>query len=395
MMPGIGYWLKLLRETTLRLEGTPIPTDVPYQVPLFGGWNQVGNPFARDLPVSEIFVAFGSEQPVDLTTAEQRQWVQRTVWVWDPQRGYQIAETVSQWQGFWVRALRPSGVRLMFGTELGKRGVGRRTAANSQGRVSKGEHSKAKAAHHSPVANRQPSLLWSVHFTVTAPGSPPDTENRLGVFRLSPLVTRHPPLVKPPMVPGSVFAGWESTDGLLAHDFRANRPKQVWTLIVRSDLPDGAPVTLYWDGLTQVPKSVRLSLTDLTTNERFALRNRSSYTFIARKGEARKFILEAIQAPALPLVRITSVQPLRGRGMLVGLILTSPAWVRLEIQTLTGRTVRVIAERFITQLPSVTLFWDGRYQTGNFVPFGTYLLCVIAKDEDGRQQQAVRTVMLR
>lgn len=388
MMPGIGYWLKLFQETTLRVEGTPIPADSPYQVPLFGGWNQVGNPFARDLPVSEILVAFGSEQPVDLTTAEQRQWVQRNVWVWDPQRGYQIAEAVRQWQGFWVRALRPSGVRLVFGT-------GRKTMANSKWRMANDEHSPAKDAHQSPVANRQSPFLWSVRFIVTAPGSPPDTENRLGVFPSDSKSDSPTRIAKPPMVPGSVWAGWESPDGLLAYDFRSNRPNLRWKFVVVSDLPDGTPITLYWEGLSEVPRSMRLSLTDLTTNQRFALRNRSSYTFIAHKGEARMFVVEAIQAPALPLVRIVSVQPVRGRGTLVQLMLTSPAQVRLEIQTLTGRTVRVIANQFISRLPSVTLLWDGRDHTGNFVPFGAYLLRAIARDEDGREQQAIRTVMVR
>lgn len=396
MMPGVGYWLKLLRETTISVEGTPIPTDVPYQIPLFGGFNQVGNPFAKDLPVGEILVAFGNEPPVDLVTAEQRQWVQRIVWVWSPQLGYQIAQTVRQWQGFWVRSLRPSGVRLVFG--MGRRKRHGDTRIWRQG-DKKGTLGYIALSPHHPITL---SPIWSLRFIVTAPNSPPDTENRIGVVSdgtgLAPT-----PISKPPMVPNTVWAAFEGLSSdphsplpiPIAHDFRPNRSNLRWKFVVHPDLPDNTPVTLRWDGLTEVPKSVRISVTDTTTNERFSLRSRSSYTFVARKGEARRFVVEASQAPTLPLVSITSVQPMRGRGALVQLLLTSPAQVRLEVQSLTGRTVRIVAEQFVSRLPTMTFLWDGRDQNGNPLPLGSYLLRVVARDEFGREQQAVRTVMVR
>jgi hypothetical protein len=108
MMPGVGYWLKVTQDVTLQVQGTPLSEGELYQVPLMGGWNQVGNPYARDLPVSEIGASLGTEGVVDLATAGQRQWLDATVWIWDAQqRRYQIAQTVQQWQGFWIRALRP------------------------------------------------------------------------------------------------------------------------------------------------------------------------------------------------------------------------------------------------------------------------------------------------
>ncbi len=368
MMPGVGYWLKLFRETTLRVEGTPIPTDQPYQVPLFGGFNQVGNPFARDLPVGEILVAFGNEQPVGLAEAEQRGWVQNAVWVWDSVRGYQLAQTVRQWQGFWVRALRPSGVRLVFNWSRSR-----------------------SFAFQSPIPNPQ-SPRWSVRLIATAPNAPTDAENLFGVVAEKKSLSR---LTKPPMVPNSVWAAFVSEDELVAHDWRFEGSRQRWTFVVRSDLPDGTPITVRWDGLAQVPRTLALVATDLTTNERFSLRNRSSYTFIARKGETRSFTIEAVPVPTAPLVRIATVQALRGRGLAVRLVLTAPAQVRAELRTLMGRPVRVLTEAFVTRLPSVTLVWDGRDQSGVPLPRGAYILSVTARDELGREQQAMRTVMLR
>jgi len=374
MMPGVGYWIKLLQDTTIRVEGTPIPTDQPYEIPLYGGFNQVGNPFARDLPVGEILVMFGNEGPVGLAEAERRGWVQNAIWVWDKVQGYQLAQTVRQWQGFWVRALRASGVRLVFNWSRSRQVVGRiQSVGNSK-------------------LSRDGSVRWSVRLVVTAPNSPVDAENRFGVVSGSQLPSR---IAKPPMVPNSAWAAFVSDGETVAHDFRSERASQKWMFIVKSDLPDNTPVTLRWEGLAQLPRSVSIVATDLTTGERFSLRNRSSYTFAARKGETRQFAIEAVQVPSTPLVSIASVQSLRGRGLAARLVLTSPAHVRAEIRTLTGRTVRLLTETFVTRLPSFLVFWDGRDNSGNPLPFGAYLLVVKARDEIGREQQAIRTVMLK
>jgi hypothetical protein len=404
MMPGVGYWLKLLRETTIRVEGTPVPSDQPYQIPLYGGFNQVGNPFARDLPVGEILVAFGNEGPVGLAEAERRAWVQNAIWVWDKVQGYQLAQTIRPWQGFWVRALRPSGVRLVFNwsrTRGAGRGAGERSRLAQIQPMSVGtlsSNSSLVPRPSSPVP-----ILWSVRLIVTAPNSPADTENRFGIASGSQLPSR---IFKPPMVPNSVWAAFvcegtrDTGQGtgeveLVAHDIRPEGSSRKWRFIVKSDLPDNTPVTLRWDGLAQLPRTISLVVTDLTTKERLSLRSRSSYTFIAQRGETRQFLIEAVQSSSAPLVRIVSVQSLRGRGLTARLVLTAPAQVRSEIRTLTGRTIRILTDTFVAQPSPFNLLWDGRDRTGTPLPFGAYLLVVNARDEFGREQQVIRTVMLR
>jgi hypothetical protein len=154
-------------------------------------------------------------------------------------------------------------------------------------------------------------------------------------------------------------------------------------------------VTLRWEGLAQLPRTISLVVTDLTTKERLSLRSRSSYTFIAQRGETRQFLIEAVQSSSAPLVRIVSVQSLRGRGLTARLVLTAPAQVRSEIRTLTGRTIRILTDTFVAQTSPFNLLWDGRDRTGTPLPFGAYLLVVNARDEFGREQQVIRTVMLR
>lgn len=370
MMPGIGYWLKLQQETTIKVEGTPIPSDQPYQIPLHGGFNQVGNPFARDLSISEILVAFGNEGPISLYEAEQKAWVQNAIWIWDRTQGYQLAQTVRPWQGFWVRALRASGVRLVFNWSRSK-SVQTRSAS---GRIL-GLH----------------SVRWAVRLKVTAPDTPADTENLFGVS--STLRTPYR-ISKPPMLPNSVWAAFIAGGEMVAHDFRPEGAEQRWSFIVKSDLPDDTPVTLGWEEVSQLPKTVTLIVTDLTTNESFSLRSRSNYIFTTCKGETRQFSIKVFQVSTVPLVKIASLQSLRGRGLVARLILTAPAQVRAEIRTLTGRTVRILTDTFIPP-SSLNLLWDGRNRIGEPLPLGAYLFVVSARDEIGRVYRAVRTVMLR
>lgn len=370
MAPGVGYWLRLLQDTTLQVQGTPVPNGEPYQVPLFGGWNQLGNPYNRDLPVGEIQAMLGTEGPVDLNTAQQRQWLQATVWVWDPQqRRYQIAETVRTWQGFWIRALRP-GVRLIFGSP--------RLRAHRQ---------------VTPSATPSPSPQWTVQLMVTTDDAA-DTENRFGVL---PAGATPIQVVKPPIVPDSVWAAFVPTDGTdpLAHDFRPNGTTLRWHFIVTNGLAHDTQITLRWNGVSSVPRTVQVWLTDTATGERLSLRQRSHYTFTARAKETRRFTFEAVTVSAVPLVRIIGVQPLRGRGLLVRLATPAPVQVQAEVRTLAGRLVHRFAERFIGRAPVTTLSWNGRDATGALVPAGPYLITVAARTDDGREQRAVQVVMLR
>ena len=55
---GTGVWLISRSGGTLSADrGTTVRTDRPFQIPLREGWNLIGNPFAFDVPVSQLRVA--------------------------------------------------------------------------------------------------------------------------------------------------------------------------------------------------------------------------------------------------------------------------------------------------------------------------------------------------
>ncbi|PSQ86443.1 MAG: T9SS C-terminal target domain-containing protein, partial [Bacteroidetes bacterium QH_2_63_10] len=54
---GQGLWLITQSGTTLGpVQGTSLRTDQPYEIPLREGWNLIGNPFAFEVPVSQLRV---------------------------------------------------------------------------------------------------------------------------------------------------------------------------------------------------------------------------------------------------------------------------------------------------------------------------------------------------
>ncbi|MCS7252880.1 MAG: hypothetical protein RMK18_05195 [Armatimonadota bacterium] len=124
MHPGIGYWLKLNEDTTISVQGAPTPTDEPFEIPLLGGFNQLANPFTFPIRVSGFRVQYGDGQLMDLQSASQAGLIDPTIWVWTQENGYQAADVIEPWGGFWVRSLKPIGVWLIIppiGASVGKR----------------------------------------------------------------------------------------------------------------------------------------------------------------------------------------------------------------------------------------------------------------------------------
>ncbi|MCS7224748.1 MAG: hypothetical protein NZ959_09375 [Armatimonadetes bacterium] len=379
MAPGVGYWLKVLRETTITVEGAPVSPDLNYEVPLFGGFNQLGNPYPDppSLPVSALQVAFGLEGPLPLDIAEQRGWVQKTIWTWSPQTGYRIAESVEPWQGFWIRCLRPSGVRLIF------------PAGRSQRRSPSAAFATGDGAE---------SLGPYVSFRLEAPGSPPDSENRLGLATGQEIIQ----VFKPPPVPGTLYGGFvpdrvfrsAGERELLSYDLKPNSSRLRWHFLVRSDLPNKTTAQLTWSGSKQWSPNFWLTMTDPTAGHNFSLHQRSAYSFTLAPGEERLLIIEARRGNRLPLVTINSLRSDRGKGLSLVLTVAGPARVRTEVFTVSGRRVGLLDDRFVPSVASVPVQWNGRME-GSFMPRGVYLLRVTAEDLEGRRFQAVRTVSWR
>ncbi len=66
---GQGYWIRFPSASYLHLTGTPASTTSAYSIPLQQGWNQIGDPFPVDVPLSSISVVNSAGAPVGLLGA--------------------------------------------------------------------------------------------------------------------------------------------------------------------------------------------------------------------------------------------------------------------------------------------------------------------------------------
>ena len=118
--PGRGYWLGVgPNGYATPVQASLPPADRAYEVPLLGGWNQIGVPFNRAQAASSILVRYGGFAPVSLAVAQSRGWVAPGVWRWRPEGGYVRADgeggALVPFEGYFIfRAAPARGVALVF-----------------------------------------------------------------------------------------------------------------------------------------------------------------------------------------------------------------------------------------------------------------------------------------
>ena len=253
--PGRGYWLGV--ETSgyaTQIQGSEPPRDKPYEVPLEGGWNQVGVPFNRAFSVSAIRVRYGGFAPVSLSVAQARGYVAPGVWRWLPQGGYARADVsngqLAPFEGVFIFAGAQRGVSLVFDA-----------------------NATAAAASALTVAGG-----WSVPLRASS-GQFSDNAGRFGVSNL-------PNIAKPPAAERMITLHFEGSDaqgasaagGGLAEAYAPDMEGARWTAIVEG-ADKGARVTLDWGDLRGVPADATLTLTDAATGHSIVMTRGKSYAF--------------------------------------------------------------------------------------------------------------------
>lgn len=123
IQPGRGYWLGVSQSGfSTNVAGAQPSTSQPFEIPLIGGWNQVGTPFLRVFGSDSVKVRYGGFAPVALSVAQNRGWVARGVWKWLPQGGYQRIDVLNgvwkPWEGYWIFASPNRGVSLVFEPQI-------------------------------------------------------------------------------------------------------------------------------------------------------------------------------------------------------------------------------------------------------------------------------------
>jgi len=175
-------------------------------------------------------------------------------------------------------------------------------------------------------------------------------------------------------------------------DFRSESAarKGVWTLVVTS--PVSGTVRLHWDGAGSLPRGLRLRLVDESTGATVLPAAQGSWSLELAAGQSRRVSIHAEPERTMPLA-ITRVfaRPGRGGGVRLELATTSDAQVDVQVTTMTGKVLRTLGGGRAKAGETTTVSWDGRGADGP-LPAGSYLLQVIARDDNGAVARQVRPV---
>ena len=131
--PGRGYWLGVGQSGySTQVQASLPPADKAYEVPLQGGWNQIGVPFNQSFATGSILVRNGGFAPVSLSVAQARGWVAPGIWRWLPAGGYVRADkgdgALAPFEGYFIFAGPDKGVSLGLRAERQSRRQNRHCA---------------------------------------------------------------------------------------------------------------------------------------------------------------------------------------------------------------------------------------------------------------------------
>lgn len=277
--PGRGYWLRVNGSFSANIKGDEPNRDKAYEVPLIGGWNQVGVPFNRAFDPEALQVRFGGFAPVSFQKAIQYGWVAPGVWRWKATGGYARVDgqntPMNPFEGYYIYSPQPRGTVLVFD-------VAERTTSTK--------------------TNNQTAPGWKIRLQA-ATDKTRDRDNFFGVSPLENGVPATRAAAKPPVGEISLtlhFAssGWPALDqsGMGAASGWADsflppiEGEGRWNFTVEG-AAKGERVTLSWGDPERAPANLRLRLVDLKSGRITNLWSRR-YTFQS-DGEPRAFRIEA------------------------------------------------------------------------------------------------------
>jgi hypothetical protein len=282
--PGRAYWIKLDANLSRIVHGGEPSRAKPFEVPLRGGWNQVGVPYNLNFDLDAVRVRLLDGAPVTLATAMSNGWIAPGIWRWNRNGGYArvdsahaAARQLLPFQGYYIFTRRSRGVKLIF------------------------DATSRSANPPSPLVQTATNWQLSVGASTT---SASDAGNAFGVTPVVSGRPQHMPAAKPPpgarsltvsfTSGGTVFAD-NTTAGATsgwAESFKAPfTTAATWTLNV-DGATSGETVRFFWGDPATIPTAVELTLVDNATGRRISMSTTRSYSFIAGVN-ARKFSIEA------------------------------------------------------------------------------------------------------
>lgn len=368
---GQGLWLISRSGATLGpVQGTSLRTDQPYETPLREGWNLIGNPFAFEVPVSQLRVTNSAGTLQDILGYDGT-FFSEDGGVLEPYQGYLIRLSNGQ-----------SGTLVIDPT--------REINPSNGGDLPSAESTAPQTTWQVDVVAQIEQARDELNTFGVAPGA------RAGVDRADgyepPPVGDYVSLAfQPPTQDGSLWRDLRGTDASL----------HTWTAEVQTNV--SGMVTITTSGIPSVPPDQEVWLVDPALDVTQNLRKTSRYQFPASGEEATRRLQFLVGAPAViqQTLRRENARPQRVELLpsvpnpirthaTLRYQLPEPMRVTLEVYDLLGRRVTTLVDGRQVEAGTHAYSWTPG-AAGEAVSSGTYLLRLRA----GETTRTRRLVVVR
>lgn len=361
---GRGYFVNSATAINNNVGGTPIPTNVGFDIAVDTGWTMAGNPYPADLQWASIGLASGGV-------------VRDYGFIWDRAigdyrivadlNGIGILDTIPNGAGFWMRSDAPRVVRI---------------------------NAPALAAAEPRTGFTLGAGDWVLPIRAEVAGRV-DQCSALGVVKSAAQLPGGGKMLNPPSTGGSVDLYFVDEDRELAYDVRQTAAAgETWQFEVVSQIV-GQPVTISLPDLSALPADKQVTLVDTAANRRIYLRTTQAYTYEADAGATRAFeLIIAPRSVAALTISSASANVSNAGAVALTYALSQDAAVTVEIMNISGRPIKTVAAARAASAGVNTEVWDLRSSAGTKVPAGRYLVTVTAAADNGQQARAVIPVQV-
>jgi hypothetical protein len=377
---GRGYFLRLTEPAVVETEGTTTASD-PFVIPLLSGWNMVGDPFLATVDWYDVKVRSGGNV-YSMTDALAQGLIQGRLWSFDGTQ-YKISLFLNPWVGNWVQAGQDVELLVPVPARSGLSGLGRAVANAGQ----------AERVVQSGWGFGLVARIGEASDTIYI-GSSPTAKEGYDV-----LDAVQPPAIVGESIIDAYFdnSGWGAEAGKYGVEVKGDLSsgRKRWEFTVDVGVKE-ASVFLAWPDLKAVPASVALTLEDVDTGQRQDMRQTATYKFNSGSGGQRHFAVTAEKRSAgtIQVTGLAVAKAGRVRALDISFVLSQPGWVTMEMLNLAGERVRLVKDGEMMAAGGNQVVWDGRNEQGAWVPNGSYICEVTAKNEAGEVVNVLRTFVL-